>query len=130
MILVIQCSMVCQQMGRHVHVDFCRTTLGACAGANHQHITVRMLPEPAKAKDFVSHELYWRRTGTLTWLLPVQALIYRIFVIRIQRSAVWTQERGFSTYSRLDPYSHDDRETFAKWYVVNLTNGPFLMYCL
>lgn len=52
------CSMIYQQMGRHFHTAYCRTPEGqACSGSGLLHSTTRMLPEPAKAKDFVSHEL-------------------------------------------------------------------------
>ncbi|KAI0692274.1 hypothetical protein BC835DRAFT_1277959 [Cytidiella melzeri] len=57
------CSMVCRSLGRHVHIDDCRSQDPAtCSDAGIEHITHRMLPEPAKAKDWVSHELFWKRT--------------------------------------------------------------------
>ncbi|EKM59287.1 uncharacterized protein PHACADRAFT_169805 [Phanerochaete carnosa HHB-10118-sp] len=56
--------MICQQMGRHVHIDYCRTPVGqTCGGKGLQHCTARVAPEPMRPKDFVSHKLYWRRTG-------------------------------------------------------------------
>ncbi|EMD40863.1 hypothetical protein CERSUDRAFT_121499 [Gelatoporia subvermispora B] len=58
------CSLFCRSMGRHVHIDFCRTDpTDRCEGPEHEHITARMQPRPAQAKDWVSHSLYWRRTG-------------------------------------------------------------------
>jgi hypothetical protein len=59
-----QCSMVCENMGRHVHVDFCRSDdPSTCAAAGLEHSTTRMQPEPDRPKDWISHKLYWQRTG-------------------------------------------------------------------
>ncbi|KAI0921705.1 hypothetical protein AcW2_006594 [Taiwanofungus camphoratus] len=58
------CSMVCSSMGRHVHVDYCRTDpTDACGGPEHEHIKVQIDPHPERPKDLVSHSLHWRRTG-------------------------------------------------------------------
>jgi hypothetical protein len=57
------CSMVCKSMGRHAHIDFCRNPDSICLGAGVQHIKTRLEPEPDRAKDWVSHTLYWQRTG-------------------------------------------------------------------
>jgi hypothetical protein len=58
------CNLVCSSMGRHVHIDFCRAgEHTACTGAEVQHIGTRMVPEPDRAKDSVTHSLYWRRMG-------------------------------------------------------------------
>ncbi|OCH90958.1 hypothetical protein OBBRIDRAFT_792770 [Obba rivulosa] len=58
------CSLLCRSMGRHVHIDFCRTDpADRCEGPEHEHITARMQPQPERPKDWVSHSLYWRRTG-------------------------------------------------------------------
>lgn len=62
----MMCNLVCLAMGRHVHVDYCRAEEGTpCDGADVQHIPTRMVPDPDRLKDFVTHSLYWRRTGTL-----------------------------------------------------------------
>lgn len=59
-----QCSMVCKEMGRHSHIDFCRSSDHAtCKGTDIEHIRSRLEPEPTKAKDWVSHKLHWQRTG-------------------------------------------------------------------
>ena len=55
------CNLVCKSIGRHVHIDYCR-------GDPHNnpevlHINERMDPNPDKAKDWVTHSLYWRRMG-------------------------------------------------------------------
>jgi hypothetical protein len=60
------CNLVCSTMGRHVHIDYCRakeTTLHE--GAEIQPIDTRMIPNPDKPKEAVTHNLYWRRMGTL-----------------------------------------------------------------
>lgn len=60
----MQCSMVCRQMGRHVHVDYCQAEdASTCSSAEREHINSSMDPHPDRAKDFISHALYWRRKG-------------------------------------------------------------------
>ena len=62
----MMCNLVCSSMGRHVHIDFCRAGENArCSGAEVQHIGTRMVPDPDRPKDSVTHSLYWRRMGTL-----------------------------------------------------------------
>ena len=64
------CNLVCTSMGRHVHIDYCRTEEGGrCDGAEIQHINERITPNPNKAKDAITHALHWRRMGTLAVLL-------------------------------------------------------------
>jgi hypothetical protein len=63
----MMCNLVCTSMGRHVHIDYCRAEEGArCDGAEVQHINERMVPDPDKPKDFISHGLHWRRMGEST----------------------------------------------------------------
>ncbi|TCD67573.1 hypothetical protein EIP91_012270 [Steccherinum ochraceum] len=58
------CSMYCRDMGRHVHIADCRSADSRnCSGAGIEHIVSRIQPNPERAKDFVSHALFWRRTG-------------------------------------------------------------------
>ncbi|KAF8483069.1 hypothetical protein JB92DRAFT_3033310 [Gautieria morchelliformis] len=57
------CSMMCTAFGRHAHVDYCRAEGTVCDGPQLQHIHARMLPHPDRPKDYVSHELFWERTG-------------------------------------------------------------------
>lgn len=59
----MMCSLVCKQMGRHVHIDFCRATDNPCSTEGAQHIRTRMLPSADRPKDFITHNLYWRRSG-------------------------------------------------------------------
>jgi len=58
------CSMVCRSIGRHVHVDYCRADLTEnCGGPEHEHIKTLMQPHSDRPKDWVTHALFWRRTG-------------------------------------------------------------------
>ncbi|KZP02990.1 hypothetical protein FIBSPDRAFT_769606, partial [Athelia psychrophila] len=58
----MMCNLVCQAMGRHAHVEYCRAESGSsCGGSEVQHIPSRMVPEPDRNKDFVTHNLYWER---------------------------------------------------------------------
>jgi len=66
----MMCNLVCTSMGRHVHIDYCRTEQGGrCDGAEVQHMNERITPDPDKAKDAITHSLHWRRMGTLAVLL-------------------------------------------------------------
>jgi hypothetical protein len=52
----MMCNLVCTSMGRHVHIDYCRTDeSGPCFGAEVQHINERMTPNPTKPKDAITH---------------------------------------------------------------------------
>ncbi|KAG8855500.1 hypothetical protein FRB96_007004 [Tulasnella sp. 330] len=57
------CSSVCTDLGRHAHIDYCRNAKGNCQEPESEHITVSMLPEPSKDKDWVSHKAFWARTA-------------------------------------------------------------------
>lgn len=58
------CSMVCKELGRHAHISFCRSSsAAACKDHEVEHIKTRMLPEPARAKDWITHSLHWARSG-------------------------------------------------------------------
>lgn len=76
----MMCNLVCLAMGRHVHVDYCRAQDGTpCDAAEVQHIPTGMVPDPARLKDFVTHKLYWKRTGTSFRVLrtcPAKFIIY------------------------------------------------------
>jgi hypothetical protein len=55
------CNLACTSMGRHVHID-------SCHGEPHDnpevvHINERLVPNPDQAKDWITHNLYWRRMG-------------------------------------------------------------------
>jgi hypothetical protein len=61
----MMCNLVCQALGRHIHIDYCRAPdASACRGNNEvQHISKRLMPNPERAKDYMTHNLFWRRTG-------------------------------------------------------------------
>ncbi|KAA1477854.1 hypothetical protein DENSPDRAFT_625472 [Dentipellis sp. KUC8613] len=60
----MMCNLVCTSLGRHVHIDWCRTEADEnCEGAEMEHIFQPFLPEPGRPKDYITHGLYWRRTG-------------------------------------------------------------------
>jgi hypothetical protein len=61
----MMCNLVCSSMGRHVHIDYCRAEEDTpCGGAEVQHISKPMIPNPEKPKDAITHSLHWRRTGS------------------------------------------------------------------
>ncbi|KAG8922982.1 hypothetical protein FRC02_011492 [Tulasnella sp. 418] len=58
------CNMVCSQLGRHAHIDFCRTNPShICQGPDWEHSEEIVYPQPDRKKDWISHALYWARTG-------------------------------------------------------------------
>jgi hypothetical protein len=57
------CHMVCAQQGRHVHIDYCADKNDIHEGNEALHIDVPMLPNPGRAKDWISHALFWKRIG-------------------------------------------------------------------
>ncbi|KAJ7931787.1 hypothetical protein B0H13DRAFT_2227876 [Mycena leptocephala] len=61
----MMCNLVCQEMGRHAHLDYCRADNAlSCSGPEIQHIGTRITPNPARPKDWISHSLFWKRTDT------------------------------------------------------------------
>jgi hypothetical protein len=54
------CNTECSSMGRHLHIDYCR---GDPHDPEALHIDQRMVPDPERAKDWITHGLYWRRMG-------------------------------------------------------------------
>jgi len=60
----MMCNLYCADLGRHVHVDYCRSQDPAtCRGPEIQHISTRVQPNPERAKDWVTHNLHWKRMG-------------------------------------------------------------------
>ncbi|KAF8549818.1 hypothetical protein OG21DRAFT_542691 [Imleria badia] len=61
----MMCNLVCQALDRHVHIDYCRAKDPAeCRGNNEvQHATQKLRPEPDRSKDFLTHNLFWKRSG-------------------------------------------------------------------
>ena len=115
----MMCNLVCTSMGRHVHIDYCRTEQGGrCDGAEVQHMSERITPDANKAKDAITHSLHWRRMGMLAiLLLPRLQLSHRF-----QASKVTVTLPSLSQVLTLgvDPYTRDEQTNFAKWCVVLL----------
>ncbi|KAG1739641.1 hypothetical protein EDD22DRAFT_922084 [Suillus occidentalis] len=61
----MMCNIVCKTLGRHTHIDYCRSQDATPCVMNPEalHISKRMLPAPDCPKDFVTHNLFWRRSG-------------------------------------------------------------------
>ncbi|KAI9455502.1 hypothetical protein HD554DRAFT_2207426 [Boletus coccyginus] len=61
----MMCNLVCSAMGRHVHIDYCRADdEAACIEDKElQHLTRRIQPHPNRAKDVLTHNLFWKRSG-------------------------------------------------------------------
>jgi hypothetical protein len=66
----MMCNLVCSSMGRHVHIDYCRTDPEEpCEAAELQHMNLRIVPEPDRPKDAVTHSLHWQRMGSSRTIL-------------------------------------------------------------
>lgn len=96
----MMCNLVCQALGRHVHIDYCRAETPVECRANHevQHVTRKLRPEPDQPKDFLTHNLFWKRSG--------KSIL--TFVFHFDLSSNWYL--GFK-----DPYSREEQANFAKW---------------
>ncbi len=63
----MMCNLVCQDMGRHVHIDYCRTQPDdPCGDKEIEHITALLQPDPDMPKDYITHKLHWLRSGMPT----------------------------------------------------------------
>ncbi|PKC01948.1 hypothetical protein RhiirA5_504316 [Rhizophagus irregularis] len=64
----VLCNLHCKDLGRHRHIDYCKNEEN-CKSGNQgqgqdiQHINEKVQPNPEKPKDFISHKLFWERTG-------------------------------------------------------------------
>ncbi|CAG8727313.1 5341_t:CDS:10, partial [Gigaspora margarita] len=63
----VLCNLHCKELGRHRHIDYCQNP-DACKfsttqNQDIQHINGRVHPKPEEDKDFISHRLFWERTG-------------------------------------------------------------------
>lgn len=56
------CSHVCKSLGRHIHIDKCRSADdGVCGGGpGIQHIDD---PDSNEREDLISHRVFWGRSG-------------------------------------------------------------------
>ncbi|CAG8665575.1 9195_t:CDS:2, partial [Paraglomus occultum] len=65
----VYCDMLCKDANRHLHVDYCpdETTCKASKLTKRkdqiEHINDKIEPYPKKPKDYISHRLYWSRSG-------------------------------------------------------------------
>jgi len=94
----MMCNLVCAAMGRHVHIEDCRAeNAAACSGNDEiQHIKARSRSATDPPKDFVTHHLFWKRSGE-------DARCFR-------RPTFDKDFLGFK-----DPYSREEQAIFAKW---------------
>jgi hypothetical protein len=61
------CSQICRNMGRHLHIDYCRATSSeTCNHEGTQHISEAMHPNADRPKDWVTHSLSWSRSGCVS----------------------------------------------------------------
>jgi len=57
------CSLVCKSLGRHIHIDKCRSAAdgGPCGGVTGiQHMDNS---DSNEKEDLISHRVYWGRSG-------------------------------------------------------------------
>ncbi|CAG8602104.1 26386_t:CDS:10 [Dentiscutata erythropus] len=55
----VLCHKLCENAGRHRHIDYCKTPDVCKSGITKTQIS----PNPLKEKDYVSHCIFWERTG-------------------------------------------------------------------
>ena len=105
----MMCSLMCQALGRHVHIDYCRAeTPDECRGNNEAlHITKKLRPNPDRPKDFLTHNLFWKRSGkSITDTCPLRCLIVlQDSKIRIPAKSNCTSQSGESSYWSHNSYS-------------------------
>ena len=108
----MMCNLYCADLGRHVHVDYCRPVDGApCSGAEVQHIAARVHPNTDRAKDWITHSLHWKRTGS-SFSFPLSVSPMTL----LQDSEARRYSRRLCVTDKFaDPYSKDDQAKFAKW---------------
>lgn len=89
------CNLLCTDMGRHVHVAYCRTPPGQPCQPTEgtQHATRAMLPNRDQLKDWVTHSLHWRRMGKCNMM---KEIIVLITVSHFQASRVISLTSGIS----------------------------------
>ncbi|CAI2177086.1 2129_t:CDS:10 [Funneliformis geosporum] len=60
--IFVPCNLICKDLGRHRHISYCQSK-EICQGQDIQHISEQVHPNPSIPKDFISHKLFWERTG-------------------------------------------------------------------
>ncbi|CAJ0762989.1 13890_t:CDS:10 [Entrophospora sp. SA101] len=62
----VLCNFYCKELGRHRHIDYCQN-VEACKNGQQGHEVIHLdapiKPNPDDKKDFVTHKLFWGRTG-------------------------------------------------------------------
>jgi hypothetical protein len=115
----MMCSLVCKSLGRHVHIDYCRAKTPAECRVNNEveHITKKLQPEPDRPKDFLTHNLFWKRSGKSIFVTHPCLRLTRLqgsrILIRVKtrctlqngKSSYMTGWFPFASYSR--PRSSD-----------------------
>ncbi|CAH1761819.1 14306_t:CDS:2, partial [Entrophospora sp. SA101] len=59
----VLCNFHCKELGRHRHIDYCQSVDACKNGHQGQGIIHLGCPNPDQKKDFVTHKLFWERTG-------------------------------------------------------------------
>ncbi|CAG8434680.1 7782_t:CDS:10 [Diversispora eburnea] len=59
----VMCNLHCKDAGRHRHIDYCKNGNNCKNTKNLQHIQGKINPDPDQPKDYISHRLFWERTG-------------------------------------------------------------------
>ena len=112
----MMCNLVCSSMGRHIHIDYCRSEDGVpCSGDELQHINAsrRMIPDPDRPKDAITHKLYWRRMGmldTFSW-----CSLRQNFRLQDLKVASLNFPHECVLIFATDPYTHDEETDFRMW---------------
>jgi len=111
------CNFVCTSMERHVHINYCRGD--PCDSSETQHIHQRMVPDPAHAKDWITHRAIVF-TGA-EWVSPCydhsnQSSSFEYQVSKVM--GLMTLYYLFHQTISADPYPREDQVIFAKWYVI------------
>ncbi|CAG8584575.1 25121_t:CDS:10, partial [Gigaspora margarita] len=64
----VLCHKLCENARHHRHIDYCKTPDvckpgGAKSEGSFEHIPAILSPNPSREKDYVSHRIFWERTG-------------------------------------------------------------------
>ncbi|KAG8903433.1 hypothetical protein FRB99_003282 [Tulasnella sp. 403] len=99
------CSSVCRNLGRHAHIDYCRNVEGQCQEPESEHIKERMLPNPDRPKDWVSHKVFWARAEhNATTILPARPSYCTLPIFHPPQPTDW-QVAGNISYVSADGHS-------------------------
>ncbi len=111
----MMCSLVCRALGRHPHNADCHANDAAsCTHPEVQHIEEMIYPNPDTPKDWITHALYWHRSG----IYASHSLDGLTSLAFSQDSKVCIERISHRLPLKLhfpDPYSKDEQADFAKW---------------